>query len=284
MRSDPRVVALRRAAPGIATAIALAALCAAVALGAGFYDRPGATVLYLVPAVVLAGAYGVRAGAAGALLATGALAYDTRGFDRAGALADSASLLALLVLGAAAGAYAHRLRSRARARAGRDPGVADLVAPAETAGMVDAVTGLGDRRRLEVDLPRLVATAERSMSSLAVLVVTLGELMPYRDANGSLTCDRMLKALGAAWQDQMRSSDLLVRAGDCEFVAALLSCSEANAWRVAERLAESVPAPAPAAVGVACWDGGERGEQLLARAAVATRAARAAGAVVHVAD
>lgn len=199
-------------------------------------------------------------------------------------------VVALLVAGAATALYVGRLRARVRAlsvavdaldasRAEHRETMSDL----ERAGRTDEATGLGNRRRLEAALPRLVTDASSSMSSLAVLVLDLDGLADHRARHGALACDLGLRDLAAEWQGQMRINDVLVRVSDEEFVAVLPACSPPNARRVAERLAASAPNELACRVGVASWDGIEGHDQLLARAESATREAADVGEPVRAA-
>lgn len=213
-------------------------------------------------------------------LAIGAYA----GLVAAAPSAGAPVVVALLVAGVATALYVGRLLARVRALSAAVDALQTLgvehreaVSDLERARRTDEVTGLGNRRRLEAALPRLVTDASSSMSSLAVLVLDLDGLAAYRSRHGAVACDLGLRSLAGEWQGQMRINDLLVRVSDEEFVAVLPACSPPNAQRVAERLATSAPSELACSVGVASWDGIEGHDQLLARAESATRDAADVG-------
>ena len=201
-----------------------------------------------------------------------------------------ADVVALVLVGGA-GLYVRHLRTRiggllvaAEDLRARQIERSDRISSYERARRTDAVTGLGNRDHLDAALPRLVAEAGTSLSSLAVLVLELEGVARYRDRHGAEEGDRALKALAAQWQAHMRINDVLARVAAAEFVAVLPACSPPNAHRVAHRLAATVPGELTCSVGVASWDGSEGYEQLLARAELATRTAGVAEESLLVAD
>jgi diguanylate cyclase (GGDEF)-like protein len=190
-----------------------------------------------------------------------------------------------LAAGLVVGFHAHRLgAARTELRALGDVVRAaqtqreSLVDELETLSRTDALTGLGNRRELEFALPRLLAHAEASLSSVAVAVIDLDDFKTFNDANGHLAGDRLLKEAAAAWQGQLRGDDVLIRLGGDEFVALLPGCSLANAERIAARLGEALGDAGACSVGVASWDGYEPAERLLGRADAAMYDAKRATA------
>jgi diguanylate cyclase (GGDEF)-like protein len=141
-----------------------------------------------------------------------------------------------------------------------------LVEELDRSSRTDALTGLFNRRHMLTELPRHLAEADPHFAPLAIALLDLDGFKVFNDANGHLAGDRLLKETATAWLDQLRTDDILVRLGGDEFVAILPKCSTGNALRVAGRLLHALGEDRSCGVGVACWDGGESPEELLARA------------------
>ncbi len=81
----------------------------------------------------------------------------------------------------------------------------------------------------------------------------------------------------AAWQAQVRTTDLLARYGGEEFGLLLPSCSLQDAMEVADRLRLATPEGLTCAIGLASWDFHDSTNELIERADQALYAAKAAG-------
>jgi diguanylate cyclase (GGDEF)-like protein len=141
-----------------------------------------------------------------------------------------------------------------------------LVEELERTSRTDSLTGLANRRHMQIELPKLLSQADPDFSSVAIALIDLDGFKAFNDTNGHLAGDRLLKETATVWLDQLRGDDILVRLGGDEFVAILPSCSSDNAIRVGERLIDAIGPARTCSVGVACWDGLENPEELLARA------------------
>jgi diguanylate cyclase (GGDEF)-like protein len=140
-----------------------------------------------------------------------------------------------------------------------------LVEELERSSRTDPLTGLFNRRHMQIELSRHLAETDPNFKPLAIALVDLDGFKAYNDTMGHLAGDRLLKSAATSWLEQLRVDDVLVRLGGDEFVAILPNCSGANAMRVANRLIEAAPDVA-CSIGVACWNGVETPEELLARA------------------
>src|SRR5262249_49928735 len=89
--------------------------------------------------------------------------------------------------------------------------------------------------------------------------------------------DRLLAATAAAWRPIMRETDTLARYGGEEFAVLLPHSDHAGASAAVDRLLAAVPHGQTASAGIAVWDGQETAAALLARAAAALSAPKAAG-------
>jgi diguanylate cyclase (GGDEF)-like protein len=105
-----------------------------------------------------------------------------------------------------------------------------------TIASTDELTAIANRRRLDAVFEAEARRAERSMSSLAILVVDIDWFKRYNDTFGHPRGDGCLHdvAQGLA-RSLRRSTDLIGRYGGEEFVAILPETDAAEAREVAER-------------------------------------------------
>lgn len=106
--------------------------------------------------------------------------------------------------------------------------------------LTDSLTGLYNRRYLEVHLDKLLKKNQESKKSLAVLMVDIDHFKPVNDTHGHKAGDEALKVFAHRLQDNLRSFDLVARLGGEEFVAILPDVSEQRAYMVAERLRRAI--------------------------------------------
>ena len=116
-----------------------------------------------------------------------------------------------------------------------------------SAALTDGLTGVPNRRAFDAELPRALALAGRSGRDVALAYMDLNGFKALNDRDGHEAGDRLLKATAAAWQAELRETDLLARVGGDEFAVILPDCPAGAAERVTERLRAAVPhAPAAA--------------------------------------
>jgi len=140
----------------------------------------------------------------------------------------------------------------------------------------DPLTGVLNRRVLDQELPRELARAARGGQPLCVALIDLDRFKAYNDRHGHQAGDRLLKAVGAAWSANLRTTDLLVRYGGEEFAVVLPDCGLEDAMAIAERLRTAQP-EGTCSIGVAEWARGETVDELIGRADQALYAAKAGG-------
>jgi len=141
----------------------------------------------------------------------------------------------------------------------------------------DPLTGAANRRTLSERLDGYLAQAGRSGVPLSIVMLDLDHFKAFNDRRGHQAGDRLLREVTAAWQAELRPSDLLARYGGEEFVAVLPTADETTAVRVADRLRAAMPSTETVSAGAACWTEGESVEQLVAAADRALYAAKAGG-------
>jgi diguanylate cyclase (GGDEF)-like protein len=91
----------------------------------------------------------------------------------------------------------------------------------EQAALVDPLTGVGNRRALDVMLTRTMSGARRSGSELVVVALDLDGLKRINDSLGHAEGDRTLTALVDAVGSGLRASDAVFRTGGDEFAVVL---------------------------------------------------------------
>ncbi len=102
--------------------------------------------------------------------------------------------------------------------------------------MNDGLTGLYNRTWLSDMLPKMVATAQRAGTPLALVMIDLDHFKLFNDTHGHLTGDDALRAAAGVIAVALRPSDFAVRYGGEEMMVILPETSELLAVMVAERL------------------------------------------------
>jgi diguanylate cyclase (GGDEF)-like protein len=105
--------------------------------------------------------------------------------------------------------------------------------------LTDPLTGLPNRRHLEIFLEREFAAAERGRS-LAAILFDLDNFKYYNDRAGHQAGDEVLHAFAEILLTQTRAMNLAARYGGDEFIVLLAEVDRGGALRFAERVAEAV--------------------------------------------
>jgi len=154
----------------------------------------------------------------------------------------------------------------------------------ERLSMTDALTGLGNRRSLDLFLKQQVANALRYNTPLSIIIFDLDHFKNINDNFGHSIGDQILQKLGTLIRERTREADLLGRWGGEEF---MLICPETE-LSGAERLAEilriaiatynfSIPLPLRCSFGVGQLQPNEDAERFFSRADSALYEAKQAG-------
>lgn len=106
----------------------------------------------------------------------------------------------------------------------------------EQQARTDALTGVMNRRALDLAGQRELAACARRNSPLAVVAIDLDHFKRLNDAYGHAAGDAALAAAAQMLQRCLRSTDLLARFGGEEFIAVLPDRDGERAQLVAERL------------------------------------------------
>lgn len=108
--------------------------------------------------------------------------------------------------------------------------------------MTDELTGVANRRRIELFAEHAMQQARKDGTSLAVLVLDIDHFKPINDRYGHAIGDRVLTTIAQDCQAALRQQDLIGRIGGEEFLIVLPGNDEAMARRIAERLRSAVEA------------------------------------------
>jgi diguanylate cyclase (GGDEF)-like protein len=108
--------------------------------------------------------------------------------------------------------------------------------------MVDALTGLYNRRWLEEALPRFVKRYTRSEAPLTLLMIDIDHFKRINDTHGHASGDHVLVTVSHTLRSAVRPTDFIARYGGEEFAVILPDTGPRAALGVAERLRVAVKA------------------------------------------
>ncbi|MBE9609101.1 bifunctional diguanylate cyclase/phosphodiesterase [Chitinilyticum piscinae] len=104
----------------------------------------------------------------------------------------------------------------------------------------DALTGLYNRHRFQIELARLFADAERSADTLALLYFDLDEFKYVNDTFGHGAGDELLVAIAREISRLIRHDEVFARLGGDEFAILVPGCDAAAASQMAQRIVSAV--------------------------------------------
>jgi diguanylate cyclase (GGDEF)-like protein len=123
--------------------------------------------------------------------------------------------------------------------AGSALGRARLLARMEGFSMTDSLTGLPNRRHVELHLERELAAARRGRA-LSVVLFDVDSFRRYNDTLGRVAGDEVLRTMGEVLAAETRAMNLVGRYGGDEFLAILSDTPREGAELHAERVEERV--------------------------------------------
>lgn len=112
----------------------------------------------------------------------------------------------------------------------------NLRARLENQSIRDSLTGLFNRRFMEIALEREIRRAARQQSSMAVLMLDVDHFKQFNDTYGHEAGDMILREVGETFRQTVRAEDVVCRYGDEEFVILLPEISTEAALHRAEIL------------------------------------------------
>ncbi|HET7795026.1 MAG TPA: tetratricopeptide repeat-containing diguanylate cyclase [Rhizobacter sp.] len=153
--------------------------------------------------------------------------------------------------------------------------------------LADPLTGLGNRRQVERELPRLMSHSVRKGVPLAVVALDVDSFKQVNDGFGHAVGDAVLTALADLFRARVRGGDLIARMGGEEFLIVFDQASLEWSREACERLRQAVESHAweriapglKVTVSLGLWVGDARCEmaQLLERADAALYQAKNEG-------
>lgn len=150
------------------------------------------------------------------------------------------------------------------------------IAELEAISTTDELTGLANRRGLEVFLNRTLAAAQRHSEEGVLVFIDLDHFKSVNDTYGHDVGDAALKTVAETLKGMVRSSDMVARLGGDEFVAVLVRCPAVLAPDRAAKLEAALTKirvrhgrriiPVSASCGFAVFGPGSSTGELLSRA------------------
>ena len=105
--------------------------------------------------------------------------------------------------------------------------------------LTDPLTGLPNRRHLQMHLQRELAAARRGRS-LSVVIFDLDHFKIFNDTRGHVAGDQALREVGRILSREGRAMNVVARYGGDEFISVLAGSTKIEAERHARRICESV--------------------------------------------
>jgi diguanylate cyclase (GGDEF)-like protein len=134
-----------------------------------------------------------------------------------------------------------RMLSRLAAQASAALDNAELHASIQALSLTDALTGLSNRRHLQVHLEREIAAARRGRK-LSLVMFDLDSFKQYNDTLGHVVGDQILKAFAEVLAHENRAMNLVARYGGDEFISVLSDGDQQAAEGYRARIHEGVDA------------------------------------------
>ena len=104
----------------------------------------------------------------------------------------------------------------------------------------DPLTGLLNRRELQVQTQKIISQVSRNSSTFALLSIDVDFFKQVNDTYGHQAGDNVLKNLANIFNASLRGHDLIARIGGEEFVLLLQDVDENNAFKLAEKLRKNI--------------------------------------------
>lgn len=104
------------------------------------------------------------------------------------------------------------------------------------ASLKDALTGVGNRRALELHAPQIIRQSHEASRATSLIMADIDHFKQVNDKYGHLAGDAVLKQMAERLSAQVRKSDLVARYGGEEFAIVLPGAPLGPALRLAERM------------------------------------------------
>jgi len=122
--------------------------------------------------------------------------------------------------------------------------------------LLDPLTGLANRRMMDILFEKYLAGTQRSGTPLSVIMLDIDHFKKYNDTYGHDTGDKLLAQLGKLLLKEIREADLAVRYGGEEFLILLPETDLLKASETAERIRGFIEStlPTTVSIGVASYN------------------------------
>lgn len=143
----------------------------------------------------------------------------------------------------------------------------------------DPLTGLANRRFMDIVLKRNLARAKRLKGPISVIMADIDHFKDYNDMYGHYKGDDILVQVAKILLRETREIDLAVRYGGEEFLILLSEIELSTASRIAERIRKIVEADTDVTIslGVTSYSHGSKEEDIVAKADTAMYQAKQKG-------
>ena len=105
---------------------------------------------------------------------------------------------------------------------------------------IDALTGLHNRRGLDISLQASLEETTRIKKPLCVLMIDIDHFKAINDSHGHLIGDKVLISVGKLLSNQVRGDDYVARYGGEEFIVILQETPITAAFTLAEKIRSSI--------------------------------------------
>jgi diguanylate cyclase (GGDEF)-like protein len=147
---------------------------------------------------------------------------------------------------------------------------------ARSQALLDPLTGLANRRHMEIFLQHSWAAARRG-EELAVMLLDLDDFKAINDRHGHASGDDVLRVVAEVLRTEARGSDAVIRYGGDEFLVVLPRAGAEAARRLYERVSRRLEGWVRASVGIAAYEPTHASPLALLQAADADLYARKRG-------
>lgn len=222
----------------VAVAVVLAQVL--IAIGVALTGAPQSPLLlvFLLGVAGLPARFGTNGVVAGVLLTEILIFASTAGVDPAGFAAHPEQVIITAAASFGLAAFVHALMQ------------AESQKRAES--VYDVLTGLPNRRDLEVRFENMRASALDTGSPLALLICDLDMFKSINDAHGHQRGDVVLMETAGAILRCLRPTELVFRVGGEEFLVLVAGCGAETAVSVGERVRTAVETARPGGLAVTC--------------------------------
>ncbi len=131
-----------------------------------------------------------------------------------------------------------------------------LILQNENSSLTDPLTGLGNRRRLDMFMETLIPYIERRNSTFSIIILDIDHFKKYNDTYGHRAGDEVLKSVSNTIIKLIRGEDLGIRFGGEEFLIILPDTPIEQARSIAERIRLGIKEHTPVTIsgGVASYN------------------------------